>query len=109
MEFIGKTNPAPMLKDGLPKNKKDFFEKIINNIRLLYKNGLVHADLSEHNILNFDEQPVFIDFSQATITENPQSREFLERDVRNVCNFFKKHIEVDEKETLKRIVAKTKI
>ena len=45
LEFIGKNDEiAPKLKDKIPKNKKDFFDKAVENIRKLYKAGLVHAD-----------------------------------------------------------------
>ena len=40
------------LAEYLAKNKKLFFDKIMDNIRKLYKAGLVHADLSAFNILN---------------------------------------------------------
>ena len=91
LEFIGDNAfIAPKLKDKLPKNPKDFFEKIIVNMKKLYKAGLVHADLSAFNILNHNETPVFIDFSQCTTLESSRAKEYLERDVKNICNFFKK-------------------
>jgi RIO kinase 1 len=51
---------------------------------------LVHADLSAFNILNFDEKPVFIDFSQTTTSKNPHAEEYLNRDIKNITSFFKK-------------------
>jgi len=91
LEFIGDSSfIAPKLKDAAPKNPKEFFEKIILNIKKLYKARLVHGDLSAFNILNYRENPVFIDFSQCTTLDCSRAQEFLERDVRNVCNFFKK-------------------
>ena len=36
------------------------------------------------------EKPVFIDFSQCTTLESSRAEEYLERDIRNICNFFKK-------------------
>lgn len=89
LSFIGKDDEiAPKLKDKLPENKRQFFNKIINDIKKLYKGGLVHADLSAFNILNFDEEPVFIDFSQSTTLEHPQALEFLERDIKIISSFF---------------------
>lgn len=90
IEFIGKEDIAPKLKDSIPKNKKRFFNEIIENMRKLYKKGLVHADLSAFNILNFNEKPVFIDMSQATTIEDVRSREYLERDINNIVIFFNK-------------------
>jgi RIO kinase 1 len=109
MEFIGRDNElAPMLKNAKPKNPKDFFERTIKGIKALYGIGLVHADLSEFNLLNFEEEPVFIDLSQATTTEHPQAKEFLERDVHNIVKFFKKlGVKADEKEILENIIKKS--
>jgi len=105
LEFIGRNGSiAPKLKDSIPKNKKQFFDKIVDNIRKLYKAGLVHADLSAFNILNFEENPVFIDMSQATVLKHPRAEEFLERDVKNICSFFKKEgLKVSEKSVLNKI------
>jgi len=105
LESIGKNNIiAPMLKDSVPKNKKEFFDKIIDNIRKLHKAGLVHADLSAFNILNSNETPVFIDMSQATLLRHPRAEEFLVRDVKNICAFFNKiGLKVNEKSAMKKI------
>lgn len=90
MEFIGNKEPAPKIKDAIPKDAKKFFDETILGVRKLYKAGLVHADLSHFNILNYKEKPVFIDMSQATPLEDPNALEYLERDINNLCNFFKK-------------------
>ena len=105
LEFIGKNSEiAPKLKDKIPKNKKQFLNKLIDNIRKLYKKSIVHADLSAFNILNFNETPVFIDMSQATTLRHPRAEEFLQRDVKNICSFFNKiGLKVDEKSTMRKI------
>ncbi len=90
IEFIGKEDIAPMLKDKIPKNKRKFLNGIIRNIKKLYKAGLVHADLSAFNILNFNEMPVFIDMSQTTTINDMRSKEYLERDIKNISIFFNK-------------------
>lgn len=106
MEFIGDENAAPKLKDAPPKNPKLFFEKTIEGIRNFYKAGYVHGDLSKFNILNFNESPVFIDFSQATTLKNPNANNWLRRDVKNVCDFFRKlGVKADDERTLKRVVS----
>ncbi len=92
LEFIGDDDgESPKLKDLIPKNPKDFLDGILKNIRKLFKAGLVHADLSAFNILNMDEKPVLIDFSQCTTINSSRAREYLERDIRNVCVFFRKN------------------
>jgi RIO kinase 1 len=58
-------------------------------IKTLYdKAELVHGDISEYNILVPNGYPVLIDFAQAVTKEHPQSREFLQRDVENLNNYF---------------------
>lgn len=106
LEFIGDGDfIAPKLKDEIPKNPKEFFDKIILNMRKLYKAGLVHADLSPFNILNLNEKPVFIDFSQCSTIESSRAKEYLDRDVRNVCNFFRKiGLKLDEAKIRENII-----
>ena len=104
---FGREEPALLLKDLLPRNPKQFFEKIISDVKKLYKVGLVHADLSEFNILNFEDEPVFIDFSQATTLEHPNVDEFLKRDIHNVVKFFiKKGLKLDEKKIYESVIKK---
>ena len=92
MELIGFGGEiALQLKDHYPKDAKDFLKKIVKNLRIMYKKaGLVHGDLSQFNILNLNEKPVFIDMSQATIIKNPRADELLRRDVGIICKFFMK-------------------
>jgi len=105
LEFIGKEDIiAHRLSVDKPKKPKEFFNKIINNIKKLYKAGFVHADLSPFNILNNNQEPVFIDFSQATTLKNSRAEEFLKRDIKNICTYFKKlSLKVDECKTLKKV------
>ena len=108
LEFIGDDETfAPKLKDAIPKNPKEFFEKIIANMKRLHKAGFVHADLSAFNILNCNEKPVFIDFSQCITLDSSRSKEYLERDIRNICNFFKKiGLKADEAKVKMQITGK---
>lgn len=105
LEFIGKEGTiAPRLMVEPPKEPVQFLKKIIENMKKLYKAGLVHADLSPFNILNSNEEPVFIDFSQATTLNNSRAQEFLKRDIKNITNFFKKlGLKIEEEKVLKTI------
>ncbi|NQV09105.1 serine protein kinase RIO [Candidatus Woesearchaeota archaeon] len=105
MELIGDGVAAPKLKDHYPKNPKKFFAEVLKNMKRMHKADLVHGDLSEFNILNHNETPYFIDFSQCTLTKSPNATELLERDVRNIVKFFNKlGLELDEKEVMKKII-----
>jgi len=104
IEYIGDDKPAPRLKDYYPADPGKFLKEIIKQMRLLHKAGLVHGDLSAYNILNFNERPVIIDMSQSTTLENTFAKEYLDRDIKNVCSFFKKlGVKCDEEKIKKKI------
>ncbi|MGB9703167.1 MAG: serine protein kinase RIO [Candidatus Micrarchaeia archaeon] len=102
MEFIGEDGiPASTLKQIGSQNPKEEFEEIINNIKKLYEHSLIHADLSEYNILLYEGKPYFIDFAQAVIKKHPKAEEFLQRDISNILRFYSKYgIEKSLKEVL---------
>ncbi len=104
-EMIGDTQPAPVLKDAYPQNTSAFFREVLLQMRKLYGVGIVHGDLSAFNILNFREKPYLIDFSQATMLKSPNAQELLERDVKNICQFFVKlGVKADPGELREKIV-----
>jgi len=102
MEFIGDTDPAPELKGHPAADPKKFYAKVITNMKKLYSKGLIHGDLSPFNILNYNEEPVFIDFSQGTMKDATNAEELLRRDITNICTYFRKYftIKKDEEEKL---------
>ena len=105
-EFIGNANPAPRLVNLPPKNKKEFFDNIIKNITKLYKRNLTHGDLSQFNILNHNQKPVLIDFSQATVSNNTLFEELFERDVSIICKYFiKLGLKLDTQKVINKIKA----
>jgi RIO kinase 1 len=104
MEFIGDSEPATQLKKATPKNPEAFFKKTIKNIKLLIDAGIIHGDLSDFNILNDDEEPVFIDFSQGTPINAGNASELLERDIKNVLTYFKRIMPVNEEKITKEIM-----
>lgn len=91
MEFVGNEQAAPTLKEAPFKNIEVLYEKIVEELaKMVYKAKLVHADLSEYNILNHNNEPVIIDCGQAVLLSHPNAKEFFERDVKNMCNYFRK-------------------
>lgn len=105
MEFIGEgTAPSPMLKNTVMENPKKVFNTVKQELRLLYnKAGLVHADMSEYNILLEKEGPVLIDFAQAVARSHPRAEEFLKRDVFNLTKFFERYIKIDRRKVFEYI------
>jgi RIO kinase 1 len=93
MEFIGDKKsglPAPLLRNiEIPAPVKTFNE-IIRMVETGYvKAGLVHADLSEYNIM-WNGRPVFIDVSQSVLTGHNYALKYLFRDIQNITNYFTK-------------------
>ena len=109
-EMIGDESPSPQLKDCHPEDPEEFLNLLIKEIKNLYHDAkLVHGDLSAFNILNYNETPVLIDFSQSTVTKSPNHLELLERDLINVQKFFKKlKVDFDYKEVFNEIINKNK-
>ncbi len=69
-------------------NPMTAFEVVAEYMRRLYLAGLVHGDLSEYNIVVHDGELVVIDLGQAVTVLHRNADEFLERDCRNIANFF---------------------
>jgi len=89
MEFLGRSGiPAPRLKDEAPSNPSSTLKTIIHYLKLLYtKAEIVHADLSEYNVLMW-KGPVLIDISQGVHISHPLSKEYLKRDLQNITRYF---------------------
>lgn len=51
---------------------------------------LVHADLSEYNVLYHEKRLFIIDVSQSVEHDHPRSLEFLRMDIKNVTDFFRR-------------------
>lgn len=94
MEFIGKDErgkPAPLLKEAPPEDPDKAYEEIKRYIRLLYERAqLVHADLSEYNILNRGGELIIIDWGSAVHKSHPHASEFLLRDIKNIFSYFRR-------------------
>uniref|UniRef100_A0A4W4FRA3 Serine/threonine-protein kinase RIO1 n=1 Tax=Electrophorus electricus TaxID=8005 RepID=A0A4W4FRA3_ELEEL len=95
MGFIGKDDmPAPLLKNAALSESKarELYLQVIHNMRLMYQEAhLVHADLSEFNMLYHNGDAYIIDVSQSVEHDHPHALEFLRKDCSNVNDFFQKH------------------
>lgn len=94
MSFIGESHkPAEKLKEAFLKDAElmEAYLQTTAGMKSLYENAqLVHADLSEYNILWHNNQCWFIDVSQSVDRNHPKALEFLFRDCVNISSFFKK-------------------
>ena len=114
MGFLGdkKGIPAPKLKDVELEGKdvearwKSLYLQLLGYMRTLYQTcRLVHADLSEYNVLYHEDKLWLIDVSQSVEHDHPRSLEFLRMDIKNVGDFFgRKGVDVLSEKTVFRFV-----
>ncbi|EDO32747.1 predicted protein, partial [Nematostella vectensis] len=94
MEFVGTEGwPAPLLKDvTLSESKaRELYLQCVKILRdIFWKSRLVHADLSEFNMLYHQGGVYVIDVSQSVEHDHPHALEFLRKDCTNITDFFKK-------------------
>ena len=98
MELIGEEGkPSNTLRQEGTNEPEKTLDFIIEDVKKLYSTELVHADLSEYNILMKGTIPYFIDFGQAVLLKHPRAMEFLKRDIRNVLAYFSKNYSIERK------------
>ena len=102
MQFLGNNKgwPAPRLRDfefegtdpdELAAKWRDVYIQLLSYMRIMYQTcRLVHADLSEYNLLYHKNELIMIDVSQSVEHDHPRSLEFLRMDIKNVSDFFKR-------------------
>ncbi|KAJ8965126.1 hypothetical protein NQ314_004351 [Rhamnusium bicolor] len=90
MSFIGEEHkPAPKLKDAKMRDVDYImaYEEVVVAMKTLYeKANLIHADLSEYNILWHNKHCYFIDVSQSVEPDQNNAFLFLFRDCNNIIN-----------------------
>jgi RIO kinase 2 len=101
MEFVS----GPPLNRTSLSDPADGLELILAEVAKALNLGIIHADLSEFNILMSESGPKIIDWPQAVEVTHPHARELLERDLENVLRFFQRKygIKVPLEEALQRI------
>lgn len=110
MGFLGdrKGWAAPRLRDvELPGDDVDeqwriLYLQLLGLMRRMYQTcKLVHADLSEYNILYHQKKLFIIDVSQSVEHDHPRSLEFLRMDIKNISDFFRrKAVDVLSEQTI---------
>jgi RIO kinase 1 len=101
--------PAPRLAQTRPGRDllASYFEQVREALAELAGLGLAHGDLSPYNLLAAGERLVLIDLPQAVdIVANPSGPDFLMRDCRNVCTWFRaRGLDVDEHDLFAQLLA----
>lgn len=96
MSFLGdrKGWAYPRLRDATIEDQDEWRMLYIQLLGLMRKMfqvcRLVHADLSEYNILYHKQTLYIIDVSQSVEPDHPRSLEFLRMDIKNVGDFFRR-------------------
>ncbi|PVD23319.1 hypothetical protein C0Q70_16587 [Pomacea canaliculata] len=95
MSFIGSKDgiAAPLLKNTQLSQEKacELYLEIVQDMRKLYQTcHLIHADLSEFNLLYHEGKAYMIDVSQAVEHDHPNALVFLRKDCANITEFFQR-------------------
>jgi RIO kinase 1 len=107
MEFMGEDEVAyPQLRTARPDDYQAVYDEITASMKTLFNEAeLVHADLSEFNILWDGEHPIIIDIGQAVTPNHPRAIAFLVRDIKNINRYFENRCTIrDEEELFRDIV-----
>lgn len=91
MEFLS----GDQLNRVTLSNPQECLEIILDEIRKTYQKGIIHADLSEFNIIVTEDDLKIIDWPQAVDTNHPGASELLERDLGNILRFFERRYRID--------------
>jgi RIO kinase 1 len=95
MDYYGdETTAAPPLSQVLldVDVARRMFEEVVDNLRLMLAAEVVHGDLSAYNILCWQNEFWIIDLPQASNPwQNPNAKQFFERDVERVCEYFARY------------------
>jgi len=94
MSFMGINGiPSPLLKDVDIKESKArqlYLDCVIIMYKLFKVGKLIHADLSEYNLILHQGKLCIIDVSQSVEWDHPRALEFLRKDCINVNDFFRR-------------------
>lgn len=82
-----------------------YLDRIIEQLELTYRNGYVHGDFSEYNVMVSENGVTIIDWPQAVAAGTRIGNELLARDVFNILTYFarKYRIKRDVEETVRKI------
>ncbi|WP_418282975.1 RIO1 family regulatory kinase/ATPase [Halorubrum sp. DTA98] len=73
-----------------PEQAVGVLDLVLRELTTAYDLGWVHADMSEHNVAVAESGITVFDWPQAVPTDHENAREFLERDVKNLIQYFRR-------------------
>jgi RIO kinase 1 len=113
IKFLNNIIVMEYIEDGMLvhnnlENPKEFFDKIINTIKIMRDEcNLYHCDLSQFNIMIKNNEPCFIDFGQSIVAKQEldfeKIKHFFVRDLEVITNYFNKmyDLKIDIKDIFK--------
>jgi RIO kinase 2 len=78
---------------------------VLEEMQTAYREGYVHADMSEYNVFVTNEGVVVFDWPQAVPTDHENARELLTRDVENIVSYFERKYPQEIRDVDRRAVA----
>jgi len=78
---------------------------VLDEMQTAYREGYVHADMSEYNVFVTNEGVVVFDWPQAVPTDHENARELLTRDVENILSYFERKYPQDIRNVDRKAVA----
>lgn len=91
MEFVS----GPALHRITLSDPEEGLTMILDEVGKAHRLGIIHADLSEFNIMIAESGPKIIDWPQAVEVTHPHAQELLERDLVNVLRFFERKYRIE--------------
>jgi RIO kinase 2 len=103
MEFIAGVN----LNRCQLENPAGFRNEILELVRGAYQRGVIHADLSEFNVMVRDGECILIDWPQWVERDHPNGEAILRKDVDNILRYFKRKymLAYDSEEALRCVMS----
>ncbi|MBV0923938.1 serine/threonine protein phosphatase [Halomicroarcula limicola] len=97
--IMEKIDGVELSRTGLePEQVVPLLELVLDEMQTAYREGFVHADMSEYNVFVTTQGIVVFDWPQAVPTDHENARELLTRDVDNIVSYFQRKYpaEVDD-------------
>jgi len=88
MDFWARGDEIPVVEGTRVVNAELYKETLNQVFKMVRGAKLVHGDLSEYNVMVFEERPYIIDVSQAMELAKEDAVEILRKDLENLNNFF---------------------